>query len=308
MAVTVTHSTPADGTFSAAGTAAWNDDHAIADLSAVSKLVGSGAGSAAVGEITLGTALSMSGNTLNATGQPGPVYPGNVPLTGCSYPQIIGSNLSTGNNDLYTVPSGKRLAIYGSNLYNTSIGNIVWYMTAKISGTYYRLVTNSTASTGAVSAGGAVTFILEAGEILSVNTATNNGANVNVRAVLFDDSIPIYSSRLLALAVGDNTVYTVPSGKSAILINALMGIDQGNSNSFFYVNSSGGARTIYWHVVPTGQAVGSGYQMTASASVNDATRSTLQGTVSLTDGDFVNINTDANTATQIAWVNVMETA
>lgn len=50
----------------------------LTDLSGASKLVGSGAGGAGVVEITLGTNLSMSGNTLNAAGGGG----GNVSTSG----------------------------------------------------------------------------------------------------------------------------------------------------------------------------------------------------------------------------------
>ena len=239
---------------------------------------------------------------------PALVYPGAVRLSGASYLSLIAPALATGNNDLYTVPAGKRAIFGGFTLQNTSVGNIVWYPAIKISGTYYRLNSDTTTATGALGNQQGIGYIAEPGETLAIVTATNNGANVFPWVVLFDSTIPVYSSKLLALANGDNTLYTVPSGKAAVLLNTLMAaIASDTAAGLFYVNSSGGARTIQWSFVESGQALGTGYLATASTNVNGATRSGLSGRPSLGAGDFVNINTNAATATQIAWVSVMET-
>ena len=240
---------------------------------------------------------------------PALVYPSVVRVSGASYVSAIGPALATGNNDLYTVPAGKRALFGAVSVHNTSAGNIDWYVAIKISGTYYRLSTTVTTAAGAIGANQQISYIAEPGEILAIVTATNNGLNVFPTVVIFDNTIPVYSSKLLALANGDNTIYTVPSGKSAVLLNVgLMAIAIDNSASALcYVNSSGGARTIQWSFVESGQALGTGYLVTPSSNVNDANRSSLAGRPTLGAGDFVNINTNAATATQIAWVSVMET-
>ena len=239
---------------------------------------------------------------------PALVYPGVVRFSGGFYPSAIGPALATGNNDLYTVPAGKRALFQAVSVLNTSAGNITWYAAVKISGTYYRLTSDATTAAGAQASQQAISYIAEPGETLAIVTATNNGLNVFPCVSVFDSTIPVYSAKLLALANGDNTLYTVPSGKSAVLANiSLVPIATDSANALFYVNSSGGARTIQWSFVESGQALGTGYLVSVATSVNDATRSSLAGRPSLGAGDFININTNAATATQIAWVNVMET-
>lgn len=72
MAVNVTHTTPADGTFSATGAAAWNASHSVVLDSG--KLLGrSTAGTGAAEEISVGSGLSLSAGTLSATGGGGDV-------------------------------------------------------------------------------------------------------------------------------------------------------------------------------------------------------------------------------------------
>ena len=122
---------------------------------------------------------------------------------------------------------------------------------------------------------------------------------------LFDDSVTFFSAILLSLASGDNTVYTVPSSTTAALVDQT-GALSGNTPAI-YVNTSGGSRTINWNMVPSGGSPGSTNQTTASSAIGTNGRGSLGfNAPNLGAGDFVNINTDANTATQIAWVNVME--
>src|SRR4051794_16203884 len=97
----------------------------------------------------------QSNNTING-------WPfGIPPLLGAKYVPLSGLNLSTGNTDLYTVPSGRKcliLAVPGRQ-YNTSAGSIVFFMQVKVSGTYYRLTSNTTSVTLTSSSNGAVSTV-----------------------------------------------------------------------------------------------------------------------------------------------------
>lgn len=74
MTVSLLHSVPADGSFSAAGAAAWDAQHVFTQ--ATDRLLGrTTAGVGATEEITVGSGLSLSAGTLTATGT-SMVYPG----------------------------------------------------------------------------------------------------------------------------------------------------------------------------------------------------------------------------------------
>lgn len=65
MTVVVTHTTPSDNTFSAAGAAAWDANHAITGLATVAS---TGAYSDLTGTPTLGTISSQNANNIAVTG------------------------------------------------------------------------------------------------------------------------------------------------------------------------------------------------------------------------------------------------
>ena len=311
MSLSVTHSTPSDGTFSGSGATAWDAAHTISNLSAVSKLVGSSSASAAVTEITLGTNLSMSGSTLSATNaaNSGPTFPGGVPLSGVKYPAVYGSNLATGDNDLYTVPANKRALVLSVTAFNTSAGTISYTPQVKVSGTYYPLTNGAlTRVTGSAQQKTlTIGYIAEAGEIVSVKTATTNGLNVWFEVVEFDNTSGAKSAKVVGLSSGNNTIYTVPSSTSAIILDATGNLNANAGGSLSYSNVTGATRTYYWHIVPSGQSVGSGYQVSLATNTI-ATGGAVQqaASASLATGDFVNINVDAATAGQMAWVNILE--
>ena len=120
--------------------------------------------------------------------------------------------------------------------------------------------------------------------------------------VEFDSSVAIKSSRLLTLASGDNTIYTATGVTALNLGNSLAAFPTG-SGVINYVNDSGAGRTVIPKVKPSG---GSATATQASNSPAKATRVNLTAPTAMQNGDALIINTDANTATQLAWVNVME--
>jgi|SRR5690349_21119452 len=229
-----------------------------------------------------------------------------------SFPKVWQAAINTGDTDLYTCPSGRRaiiLACYFTN--NSGVGNIVAYVEAKISSVYYRLSANATITNGTINnTANPQPFILEAGQGFSINSTTNNGLTAGLRVIEFDNSSPLKTVSLLSLSAGNNTLYTVPTGKTALLLSST-GSSQPSLPGFqfgfvFYGNTSTVNRTVSMNAVPSGGSVGGSNLILASTTVanNNFSSPTIQ--FNLFDGDFINVNTDANTATQIAWVNVYE--
>jgi len=215
------------------------------------------------------------------------------------------ASVATGDNDLYTVPTGKKALFFGHSAFNTSGGNISYFFQIKVSSVYYRITSTTTLATQVLTTLSATTvMVLDAGEILSINTATTNGLNVMPRVLEFDATFNgIKTSRILTLANGDNTIYTVPAGKTAMLLGSL---DIQSDQQIRIVNDSGGNRTYTPYVVPSGGAVATSNQINAAVTIADNVLTAFTCNTTLDAGDFIVINTDAGTATQTAWVNYAE--
>lgn len=220
------------------------------------------------------------------------------------YVPIVGANLATGDTDLYTVPAGKSAFIsFQFRAYNTSLGNIDTYLEIKVSGTYYRISSTTTllTVTGATLTIG-LGIVLNAGESFSINTATNTGLNVRGEAFQFDvGDTSIATARILALANGNNTLFTAPANKTCHL---LFSVQLANSSiaNVAVANNSGGALNYYVNQVPSGGSVGTSNQLYPATSIADKTLSTFSVGSAMSAGDFINVNTSAGTAGQIAWV------
>ncbi len=228
--------------------------------------------------------------------------------------RVFGSNLSTGDTDLYTVPTGRRAFIGNLQFHNPSAGTIGFYMEIKVSGTYYRISSVSSANAGLsnnnFNAGG---IYLEAGESLSINTTTTAGLNASIAVVEMDATSPVKSAKLTGASTGHNTLYTCPAGKSAYVTGqgSGMGMGMGNPNVFAgllnFVSDGGGTRAVTTYLVPSGGSAGTTNQMMASANVSANVRSSaLIFNATLGVGDFVDFNVDTGAATQLAWVNIIE--
>lgn len=214
-------------------------------------------------------------------------------------------NIGSGDIDVYTVPSGRKAIITGSTAYNTAGTTTTLFHQIKVGGTYYRISSNSTVNTITGTNIVLPNIVLEAAEVYAINTS-QAGLNLALRIIEFDQSSPLKSPKILTLSNGNNTLYTCPSGKTAMMIASNVEIGDGGA-SHNYVNNSGAAKTITWNAVPSGGSPGSTNQVSASTSVNDDTRNAVSnGPVSMEPGDFIVINTSAGDATQTAWTNLIE--
>jgi hypothetical protein len=215
---------------------------------------------------------------------------------------------ATGNSDLYTCPANKRAIITEMTVFNghaTNSSTLVAML--KIGGVYYPASASTSVlaqSTGSRS----VTYVLEAGEILAVNMS-QQPFNVVVSIMEFDNTSNLKSAKLTTstLTSGDNTVYTVPNGKSALVLNNTLTMCSGTQGTFTAGNNSGGNITYKWNVVPSGGSVGTTNQMSASVTVSTgaASSQTLTG-FTMGAGDFISVNLSAGTSDQIAFVTVVE--
>jgi hypothetical protein len=232
-------------------------------------------------------------------------------LSGLAFVPIQGNPAASGTVDWYTCPAGKRAAVLQIN-YCSPSGSASITPMLKSGGNYYNLNSAQTASAIGVAAGGIVNLIiLEAGESISTNQSTST-INVWISIMEYDSDIPYKTSKLLSLASGNNTLYTCPAGKSAIfMLSNLSPIAPQASLTLAinYSNNSGGSRNISVYHVPNGGSPGTSNMLLATTPQAVANGSFLTNQLAsncMNAGDTLVINTDASTATQWAWVNVME--
>lgn len=240
---------------------------------------------------------------------PGPLgtlNAGTVSLAGGKFVPIVGANLATGNTDLYTVPAGKFAYVERSQIiYNASGGSVTYYPELKVGATYYRL---GTATTVATTVGATPSFgtgmVLNAGEVFAVNCATTAGLNVRGSAWEWDATdARLATARNLALASGNNTLFTVPAGKTVALVVANLTVAFA-APTVQIANSTGGSLNYYLNIVPSGGSVGATNQFQVATAVADVTSTAFNAASALAAGDFINVNSSGADASahQIAWV------
>ena len=239
------------------------------------------------------------------------MIPGCVPLRNVRFPSMFGSNLATGNNDLYTVPTGRTAIISLGRVYNQSAGNIGWYWQLSSGGTYYRLNSTTTTATLAANAVKPVFIVLAAGESISINTVTNNGLNAWGTVVEVPASTPIVRGSVLAPASGNNTVYTVPTGKTAMGLTPFSTAVANAADVLPVVynsNGTAGSLNVIVHTVPSGGTPGATNLARPSTAVAaNAVEQVPLVTPSMNTGDFLNVNwSGADAAPGISWVNIVE--
>jgi hypothetical protein len=214
---------------------------------------------------------------------------------------IFLANIGTGVVDLYTAPAGKRaIVIISPLIFNTTPSTSISYSTGvKLAGaTYQRLTGDQSVGGGNASTVSFSPFVLEPGEIYSITT---NATGLNFAATIleFDATFPLFTTRLMGIAVGDNLLYTCPAGKVAVPI----GVTPWGGGSMSLVPTLG--ITYYPEIVPNGQVAGVAFEMASSvpASVNTPVAKVV---LALNAGDRYYLNSNAASATSFLFVTTLE--
>lgn len=235
-------------------------------------------------------------------------FAGKLKLTGVSYPRVWGSNLPIGDNDLYTVPVGKKLLVFSNyRIYNQGIGTLTTYPEIKSGGNYYRINNNISVLVNGTSLQqpNSSPIILNAGESWALNVATNNGLNGFFSAIQFDASNLLSSSKILALVNGNNTIYTVPVGKTAMILDGSTNLLNYNGSTQV-INTSGGAISYTYYIVPNGGSPDATNQATNAISISNNVNQGNNISSSLNAGDSVVVNSPSAAAGQWAYVTYFE--
>lgn len=211
---------------------------------------------------------------------------------------------ATTDNDIYTCPSGRRAFVSGIMFYNTAGTTTTTTHKVKIGGSYFRIGntrTTSTLSNTPVN----LEFVLLPTDILSINP-TASGLNCSILLVEYDATgSSVNSARMTTVTAGENTFYTCPAGKSAILLAGAHNVSA-SATAVTLSNDSGSSRTVKLSNVNSGGSV-SATNLFTPATVITTGNATQFGVIGgLSSGDFISINTDANTAGQFYYANVIE--
>lgn len=221
-------------------------------------------------------------------------------------PNLVTRKIQTasvaGDNDLYTVPAGKR-AFAILSTWNATGGTIAHFTEVKIGGVYYR--------TGAAIAGLNGTagtpfylIVLEAGQSFSLNCAAL-GLYIVGTVYEFDNTSALKSYMLTAFAVGDNAFSPVPVGKKfSVQIGSPISTASG-AGTLCIVNNSGGSLAYTWNLVPNGGAVLPANRILVTAGVATGATSFVSLNATLEAGDFFSL-ASTSAGAQIAWVTGSE--
>lgn len=223
----------------------------------------------------------------------------NERLTAQTFPNAIAGNIGSGDIDIYTCPVGKRAIVNMITLSNTAGTTTTYFMQLKVSSVYYRISSSATLTAGTSTNLQSYSLILEAGESLSINTS-QAGLNVFPTIIEFPNTAKSRTIKNLSIVSGDNTIYTVPSGKTAILLSATT--IRAGTGAIQYVNTSASTATYSMHISSS----------TSSASTNRFASSSLTtllaGTQSI--GTMIpstySIVLNTNQTGGIAYVSVIE--
>lgn len=233
---------------------------------------------------------------------------GGVGLFGMSYinqNQIVSAS---GQNDVYTVPTGRRAIISG--VFCNSQSSASSACCFKVSGTYY----NGGGPSVSLTAGtpqnliSTLPLILEAGETLSVFLTSAVSVNVWPQIIEVDANCPVKSGKFLNATSGNNLVYTCPTGKTAMFLDQKLNFGGISATGFGNFSST---TQMYWMYVPNGQSPASTFRFSNTATPSGS--SSFGGTMvqsatrgpSMNAGDMIYVNANSTNG-GCAFFNVVE--
>lgn len=217
-------------------------------------------------------------------------------------------NAGSGDVDLFTVPAGSR-ALVMATIYNSAGTTTTYFTEINKSSTYFRTGTNATILTN-VTANVVVGqgLVGEAGDKFTLNTS-QAGLNIFGAAFVFPSTEKLRSYFISTVASGNNTIGTVPAGKTWLLVSGntqMLGV---SAASFIAIlNASGGALNYKANIVLSAGSPGTANQITPNVTaLANNTLSFLSNpfNISLAAGSFVNLNSSGN-GQQNAWITVIE--
>jgi hypothetical protein len=134
------------------------------------------------------------------------VLPSGTALTNAKFIRVNSNLTSTGDNDLYTVPTGKRAYFLILNALNNSASTLTAFSEAKISGTYYKTLVQRAHKRGILwpNAGGVRPLCGGSRESISINI-NQQPVVVSGFIVEFDNTAGLKSSKLTSLSSGNNS-------------------------------------------------------------------------------------------------------
>lgn len=230
---------------------------------------------------------------------------GGISLTNVKYPRATLNSSASGLNDVYTCPSGRRAWVGYSGLRNQNAAIRTMRPSWKISGTYYNMNSNNTqvSSSGYNFDSNDNGMILEAGETIAWDAQTSL-LNSYTQIIEFDATNALKTAKIIGVTSGDNTVYTCPSGKKAIITTG-NGLPLGATiNGSIWVSASTAINGIIY-IVPNGGSPGASnkYYGTAFAS---GTAKNVNIQAVLSPGDAIVFNSDVTSSTSLVAVNIVE--
>ena len=219
---------------------------------------------------------------------------------------VTNLSLSAGENDLYTVPTGKRALVpYVLSTYNNSGSTCTYQAKIKVGGTRYIISSAVGIGNNSGSTMNYRSLVLEAGESLCMSSS-NAGSCALGWVIEFDDNSPMKSFKNFNVVNGNVTLYTCPSGKTAKMFN-LVETAAAAGSAAATINPTATGVNLTMYLVPSGQSVGVNYQnqqATGIFALADSVDAPIGGIMAA--GDFIAAN-NPNASNQLyVWGIVIE--
>lgn len=241
-----------------------------------------------------------------ASGSQNPDFIGAYPISNLNWKRIYITGLTSGITDMFTCPSGNRVALISYWFINTGNKNIISQILVKSSGTYYYPAGSITSGPGGSFQAGAGSYILEGGNSISCSVTSNNGLNIIIGAYIFDTSTNLKTVNLASYNSGFNILYTAPMTGNSILLNTTVFPPSGNNTTVATMNSTGTTRNVSIAIVPSGQTASSVFAASNTSQLTNSSKVTYAINASFNSGDTIQISTDVNTAGLFSFLTVYE--